>query len=129
MVIYFMATWTFWISYDHLVHFLFIVYIFSGFGIMHQEKSGNPGVDAVLPTWIAVNSLLVAEELLKNAQTAEVFADLHLQEPQTYARIVRIQWILGPILRLRFTTPALQIFYNATNGLARFKVKIIFSPI
>jgi hypothetical protein len=39
MFIYFMAIWTilwrFGIFYDHLVHF-------SGFGIMYQEKSGNP---------------------------------------------------------------------------------------
>jgi hypothetical protein len=27
---------------DHLVHFVFIWYIFSGFGIAYQEKSGNP---------------------------------------------------------------------------------------
>jgi hypothetical protein len=41
-----MAIWnilpTFGIFYDHLVQFVFIWYIFSGFGIMHQEKSGNP---------------------------------------------------------------------------------------
>jgi hypothetical protein len=34
--------WTFGILYDHFVHFMLIWYIFSGFGIMHQEKSGNP---------------------------------------------------------------------------------------
>jgi hypothetical protein len=33
---------TFGIFYDHLVHFELIWYIFSGFGIMYQEKSGNP---------------------------------------------------------------------------------------
>jgi hypothetical protein len=41
-----MAIWnileTFWIFYDHLVQFVFIWYILSGFGIMQQEKSGNP---------------------------------------------------------------------------------------
>jgi hypothetical protein len=45
--IYVMAIWNIlWILgifYDHLVHFVFIWYIFSGFGIMYQEKSGNPG--------------------------------------------------------------------------------------
>jgi hypothetical protein len=30
------------IFYDRLVHFVFIWYIFSGFGIMYPEKSGNP---------------------------------------------------------------------------------------
>jgi hypothetical protein len=36
--------WAFGIFKDHAyAHFVFIWYIFSGFGIMHQEKSGNPG--------------------------------------------------------------------------------------
>jgi hypothetical protein len=34
--------WRFGIFYDRLVHFVFIWYIFSGFGIMYREKSGNP---------------------------------------------------------------------------------------
>jgi hypothetical protein len=41
-----MAVWNilrmFGIFYDHLVPFMFIWYIFSGFGIMYQEKSGDP---------------------------------------------------------------------------------------
>jgi hypothetical protein len=45
--IFFMAIWNilwiFGIFYNHLVHFVFICYILSGFGIMYQEKSGNPG--------------------------------------------------------------------------------------
>jgi hypothetical protein len=32
----------------HLVHFVFIWYIFSGFGIMYQEKSGNPGPETLI---------------------------------------------------------------------------------
>jgi hypothetical protein len=47
MLIYFMAIWnilqTFGIFYDHMVHFVFIWYIFSGLDMMDQEKSGNPG--------------------------------------------------------------------------------------
>jgi hypothetical protein len=43
---YFMAIWNisgrFWIFCDRFVHFVFIWYIFSGFGIMYKEKSGNP---------------------------------------------------------------------------------------
>jgi hypothetical protein len=49
MLIYvFLVIWniirTFGIFYDYLVHFVFITYLdtFSGFGNMHQEKSGNP---------------------------------------------------------------------------------------
>jgi hypothetical protein len=30
---------------DHLVHIVYIWYIFSGFGIPYQEKSGNPGAE------------------------------------------------------------------------------------
>jgi hypothetical protein len=33
--------------YDHLVHFVFIWHIFSSLGIMHQEKSGNPGPNII----------------------------------------------------------------------------------
>jgi hypothetical protein len=47
MLIYYMAIWNilliFEIFYDRLVHFVLIWYIFSSFGIMLQEKSGNPG--------------------------------------------------------------------------------------
>jgi hypothetical protein len=42
-----MAIWnilrTFGKFYDNLVHFVLILVYFSGFGTMHQEKSGNPG--------------------------------------------------------------------------------------
>jgi hypothetical protein len=42
-----MAIWksqqTFGIVYEYLKHFVFIWLIFYGFGIMHQQKSGNPG--------------------------------------------------------------------------------------
>jgi hypothetical protein len=64
MLIYFMAFWSilrlFGTFCVHLVHFVFIWYIlcsfgtfcvhlvhFSGFGIMHQEKSGNPAAECV----------------------------------------------------------------------------------
>jgi hypothetical protein len=47
MFIYFMYICnilrTLGILHDHLVNFVFIWYILSGFGIMYQEKSGNPG--------------------------------------------------------------------------------------
>jgi hypothetical protein len=36
--------WTFGLFYDHLVHFVYFWYIFSGFGFMYLEKSGNPGL-------------------------------------------------------------------------------------
>jgi hypothetical protein len=47
MFIYCLAIWNilriFGIFYEDLVHFVFTWYIFSGFGITFQEKSGNPG--------------------------------------------------------------------------------------
>jgi hypothetical protein len=47
MLIYFVDIWnslqTFVEFYDHLVQFVLIWYIFSAFGIMHAEKSGNHG--------------------------------------------------------------------------------------
>jgi hypothetical protein len=46
MFIYFIAIWnilrTFGKFYEHLVDFELIWCIFSGFGIMYQEKSGKP---------------------------------------------------------------------------------------
>jgi hypothetical protein len=57
MLIYFMAIWNIlWIIgifYDRSVHFVFIGYIFSSFGIMHQEKSGNPGREYI-PMYVLV---------------------------------------------------------------------------
>jgi hypothetical protein len=48
MLIYFMDIWnilrTLGIFYDHLVHFVSFGTLISGFGMMNQEKSGNPAV-------------------------------------------------------------------------------------
>jgi hypothetical protein len=48
MLVYFMAIWSnlwqFCIFYDHLVYFVLILYILSRFGMLRQEKSGNPGL-------------------------------------------------------------------------------------
>jgi hypothetical protein len=58
MLIYFMAIWnhlqTFRIFYDPLVHFVIVWLVLSGSGIMHQEKSGNPGVVLCVcgPRWL-----------------------------------------------------------------------------
>jgi hypothetical protein len=45
---YFMTIWSilrpFEISFGHLVYFVVIWYISPRFGILYQEKSGNPGV-------------------------------------------------------------------------------------
>jgi hypothetical protein len=37
------------IFYEHLVHFLFIWHIFSSFGSMSKEESGNPGAQGSFP--------------------------------------------------------------------------------
>jgi hypothetical protein len=53
MFIYFIVIWNILLPLrifnDHWVHFVFIWYIFYGFGIMCQEKSGNP----VRRVWLA----------------------------------------------------------------------------
>jgi hypothetical protein len=50
LLIYFTTIWsilqTFGIFYDHLVRFVFFWYIFAGYCIIYQEKSGNPGVSS-----------------------------------------------------------------------------------
>jgi hypothetical protein len=56
-----MAIWnilrTFGIFFDHLVHFVLHNWgHFSGFGIMYQEKSGNPGPN---PTTSIYNASIV----------------------------------------------------------------------
>jgi hypothetical protein len=47
MLVYFMAIWkillTFGIFYGHFADLAVIWYIFPHFGILYQEKSGNPG--------------------------------------------------------------------------------------
>jgi hypothetical protein len=56
---------TFGIFYDHLVHFVFIWYIFPGFGIMSQEKSGNPALNKLFPRFVIcarATSLLLKTE-------------------------------------------------------------------
>jgi hypothetical protein len=46
-----MAIWSvlqpFGIFCGHLEHFMVIWYIFPRFGMLHQEKSGNPGVQII----------------------------------------------------------------------------------
>jgi hypothetical protein len=62
-----MAVWnivrTLGIFYDHLARFMFIWYIFSRFGIMCQEKSGNPAFGAApvpVSSWPALERALLA---------------------------------------------------------------------
>jgi hypothetical protein len=58
---------TFGIFYDHLVHFVLIWYIFSGFGIMYQEKSGNPVQGSMLLSlFLAIFANLQRKNCLKN---------------------------------------------------------------
>jgi hypothetical protein len=49
--VYFMNMWPillpFDILYSHLVHFVAMWYIFPRFGILCQEKSGNPGLNSL----------------------------------------------------------------------------------
>jgi hypothetical protein len=48
MLVFFMANvsiyWPKGILYGQLVHFVVILYIFSRFGMLYREKSGNPAL-------------------------------------------------------------------------------------
>jgi hypothetical protein len=56
MLEYCMAIWSILrpleIVYGHLVYLVFIWYIFPRFGILYQEKSGNPGCHSRRNKWI-----------------------------------------------------------------------------
>jgi hypothetical protein len=62
ILVYFMSIWTFLgpleISYGHLVYFVVIMYIFPRFGILDQEKSGNPAqgdqIGQIFAYWVIV---------------------------------------------------------------------------
>jgi hypothetical protein len=59
ILVYFMSIWTFLgpleISYGHLVYFEVIWYIFPRFGILDQEKSGNPEEESNLCNFLALS--------------------------------------------------------------------------
>jgi hypothetical protein len=71
--------WPFGIFYDHLVQFVFFWCIFSGFGTMHLEKSGNPGANHVT-----------------HRLGRPVAASLHLSESQvSFTKVDRTQLTLA----------------------------------
>jgi hypothetical protein len=88
MLIYFRAfwnvLWTFVISYYRLELFVFIWYIFSGFGITYQEKSGNPGlcwrlpkVESSSPDGSTIKLLLILED--SNPRLTERFQKISMR--------------------------------------------------
>jgi hypothetical protein len=64
-----MATWNilriFGIFYDHLVHFMFVWYIFSGFGNTREDKSGNPVAQLSYQSKLLLVTKFEASDLLK----------------------------------------------------------------
>jgi hypothetical protein len=60
-----MAIWnilqTFGIFFNHLVHFVFVWYVFSGFGMMYQEKSGNSGANASSSYYVSTGLAVVKQ--------------------------------------------------------------------
>jgi hypothetical protein len=56
MLVSFMAIWhilrLYGIVYGRLVFFSYLVYVFYYFGILYQEKSGNPGLDPLLNSFV-----------------------------------------------------------------------------
>jgi hypothetical protein len=81
-LIYFRALWNilriFGIFYDHWVHFVFIWYNFSGFGIMYPEKSGNPTCEY---HQCLVNLNLVWTESQASKEVASKIFRLHVYLP------------------------------------------------
>jgi hypothetical protein len=66
MLVYFMCIWPIlWlleIFYGHLVHFAVIWYIFPRFGMLYQEKSGNP---AAHPLFVSLLGNLFSSPFFK----------------------------------------------------------------
>jgi hypothetical protein len=87
MFTYFMAIWNIlWrlgIFYDHLVHFVCIRYIFSGFGSMHREKSGNPSLHESL----IENAKLAKLSLISRVrQRCQIFHPTKYQNGEKYTK-------------------------------------------
>jgi hypothetical protein len=89
--------WTFGILYDHLAHCVFIWYIFSGFGVMHQEKSGNSDVQVIFI------SLKIFDECTRNVKTwvmsKKTFKHLQRRERSLNAHWLQIK--LGPAVKMQ----------------------------
>jgi hypothetical protein len=72
ILVYFMANWSILrpleIFYGHLVYFVVLWYNFPRFGILDQEKSGNPALDSTLYRQQAFSAYLEAIKLLRTNQ-------------------------------------------------------------
>jgi hypothetical protein len=88
---------TFGIFYDRfLVHFVFLWYIFSGFGITYQEKSGNTDgrIFSVLvnrPEW----RLVVLAQSMVSAQLNNNVAGCNVSNwgPQMVEMVITKEWL------------------------------------
>jgi hypothetical protein len=83
-----MAIWNIlWIFYDHLVHSVFIWYIFPIFGNMYQEKSGNPDADVFRKTpvfsatWSRDRFLIPIRQTGSVARLADLLAKMDRTKP------------------------------------------------
>jgi hypothetical protein len=56
------------IFYGHLVHFVVIWYNFPRFGILDQEKSGNPAFDPISEVGVKLTDHFVRPFILRNKE-------------------------------------------------------------
>jgi hypothetical protein len=62
--------WPLGIYYGHLVYFMVIWYIFPRFGILYQEKSGNP---AARIGWVAAQEKKTEQQFFGSKKVFEFF--------------------------------------------------------
>jgi hypothetical protein len=107
-----------WYSmYDHSLHFVFIWYSFSRFGIMHQEKSGNP--DGYLCQMTTCNWEICQEENMKARVTKKWSTPILLTNCGsnicTFMAGKCYTYIVSVILRLKRVHLVLSIFSVITS--------------
>jgi hypothetical protein len=70
------------ISYGHLVYFEVIWYIFPRFGILYQEKSGNPALGPLQKNKQTISSVMISvAQGAKYATLSNGFCYLHIFSP------------------------------------------------
>jgi hypothetical protein len=109
MFIYFMAIgdiwWMFGIFYDHLVNFVFICDIYSGFGIMYQEKSGNPVRHRILHTDITYNMMRKKLDIHMLARFVELSINFYFKYSKNHYYIYIYIFMQAPFCNFRTNCP------------------------
>jgi hypothetical protein len=91
----------------HWVHFVFIGYIFSGFGITHHEKSGNPGLESLIA--FLFTQCLCLESFPKHVCQSALWKKLLYVTPLGYTKFLSL-------LKKRVSFRKLLILHMASQG-------------